>query len=69
MKANVLDIYYSLGLGYEIELTSDYPGTWSRFRASSYLGLRWYFNPKIALNTEVGYGTVAPFNVGIAFKL
>jgi len=68
LKSDVLDLYLSVGFGYEIFLTSGFNG-FNRFRWNTNLGLRWYFKPNIALMGEFGATPVAPVNLGIAFKL
>ena len=74
LKGDVLDIYYSLGLGYEIFTNSEWGpglsrGHWNRFRWGSSMGVRWYFSERIGLMGEVGAPIAAPVQIGISFKL
>lgn len=55
-----LDTYSSLMLGYNVGAR--------RFAWELMLGARYYFNPNIALMTELGYG-VTFFNLGVSFRL
>ncbi len=70
LKSDVIDLYYTLGFGYEV-----FTGTgwgWgrniNRFRWNSALGIRWYFAPRIALMGEVGGASLAPVHIGVSFK-
>jgi hypothetical protein len=70
LKADQIDLYYTLGFGYEIFTNT--PRFWpnrNRFRWSSAMGIRWYFAERIALMGEVGAPSLAPLHVGISFKL
>jgi hypothetical protein len=73
LKGDVIDLYYTLGFGYEI-FAGDYDRYWgrrasyNRFRWHSAMGIRWYFAPRIALMAEVGSPSLAPLHIGISFK-
>jgi hypothetical protein len=73
LKADKIDLYYTLGFGYEIfpgnRSTYWGRGSINRFRWSSAMGIRWYFAERIALMGEVGAPSLAPLHIGIAFKL
>ena len=71
-----MDGYAGATLGYAIASVSQpsgYSGTGYTAGASyavfgAHLGLRYYFNPNIAIFGEVGYG-VGYITAGVAFKL
>jgi hypothetical protein len=75
-----VDTYGGVLLGYNIVSSSTtgsnpYGSYWSNYSASaSYLefglfaGARYYFNPKLAVQAELGYG-LGILNIGIAYKL
>lgn len=67
LKADKIDLYYTLGLGYEI--FTDLPSDVNRFRWSSAMGIRWYFAEKIGLMAEVGAPMLAPIHIGVSIKL
>lgn len=76
LKSDVLDIYYTLGFGYEvfsgISRESRFFGRRNspdRFRVHSAMGVRWYFTEKIALMAEIGGPSIAPAHIGVTFKL
>jgi hypothetical protein len=74
LKGDVIDLYYTLGFGYEIFTGNNAKNYWgrrasiNRFRWSSAMGIRWYFAPKIALMAEVGGASLAPVHLGVSFK-
>lgn len=75
LKGDVIDLYYTLGFGYEVFTGRVKNNAWgwnnrsiNRFRWHSAMGIRWYFAPKIALMGEVGGASLAPVQIGISFK-
>lgn len=74
LKGDVIDLYYTLGFGYEIFTGLNNANYWrrrddiNRFRWHSAMGIRWYFAPRIALMAEVGGASLAPVHIGISFK-
>lgn len=71
-----LDTYWGLLLGYDIASAKFYGSDIYDSGASevggliysTFLGARYYFNEKIAVNAELGYG-IATFHIGISYKL
>jgi hypothetical protein len=80
MKNPNIDTYGGILLGYNIVSssstgTSPYGNYWGSYSASAsylaygvFVGGRYYFNPKWAVQAELGYG-LGILNVGIAYKL
>lgn len=76
LKSDVLDIYYTLGFGYEVFSGVSRESRFfnrrrspDRFRGHSAMGIRWYFAERIALMAEIGGPSLAPAHIGITFKL
>ncbi|GBU08219.1 hypothetical protein AwDysgo_15500 [Bacteroidales bacterium] len=70
-----MDTYGGLMLAYDIVGVStpggysgNYSASGSVFRASLYIGGRYYFNDKIAAMGELGYG-ISVLNIGVSIKL
>jgi hypothetical protein len=75
LKGDVIDLYYTLGFGYEVftGINNGYywggrRGSINRFRWHSAMGIRWYFVPRVALMAEVGSPSLAPLHLGVSFK-
>jgi hypothetical protein len=64
LKADILDLYFSVYVGAEISNFYD-----SRARGGAMLGLRWYFVEPVALMFEIGGPPVGFTTIGFTFKL
>ncbi|MDZ4844959.1 MAG: hypothetical protein SH857_05345 [Chitinophagales bacterium] len=71
MKADILDLYFSLYVGGEISTHACYQknGHNGRGRAGAIMGLRWYFVEPVALMFEFGAPPMGFTTIGVSFKL